>query len=520
MKKGGKMFKEKNYYVGMRIVGFLLFTFFIINGYSNIFAQSRTPFTDLDTIIDYLEESRGTITNPVILPVRINLGNMTQADSGWQRLLNEIHISGKPIALDLSDCTMNGTEFNPVNTFSNGKGNIVSIILPNSARSISNGRIAGTYDNSRSAFNFFSELREVIGLNIITIGIWAFGGYQPSTGLMGSNVTPNTKLVNVNFPNVTNIDSYAFIGCIGLTRVSFPAATNIGSYVFSECMNLINVEIPRATSIGWGAFYNCSSFTDANFPLVTYIGAYAFMNCTSLISINFPLVTNMISISNDWRHGATFKGCTALVDVSFPEITTIAPESFSGCTSLKNANFPKATNIMGSAFSGCTSLENINFPLVTTISEHLTSGGMGPNRTISTFANCTNLINVNLPRVTSIGYYMFDSCTRLEILNIPRVTSIGNNAFQNTGSTRLTITLGGGAPSLGTNIFNGVGTSKTIIIKRPEGVIGWPGDIPFNNSDTNNNWGNAFRGRGWTQSSNSYGRGNVNSNINLIIEEI
>ena len=514
------MLKKKNYGNMIRIVGIIMIGLFVLVGNSKINAQSRTPFTDLDAIIDYLDEARGTLANPIILPVRINLGNMTQADSGWQRLLIEIHNSGKPIALDLSACTMNDTEFNPINTISTGKANIVSIILPTSALSIRNGTKAGTYDNSSSAFNFFTELREVVGINITKIGIWAFGGYQPKTMLMGSSVTPNIKLLSVNFPRVTNIGDNAFIGCTGLTSVSFPLATNIGSDAFSSCTNLTMADIPRVTSIGWGAFYGCSSLVSANFPLATSIGAYAFADCTSLINVNFPLVTNMISIINGWTHCAVFMGCTSIVEVNFPEITTIGPESFSGCTNLKNVNFSKATTIIGSAFSNCTNLEIISFPLVTTITAHRKFSDFGGSGTISTFANCTNLINVNLPRVTSIGYYMFDGCTKLATLNIPRITSIGNNSFQNTGSTHLTITLGGGAPSLGTNIFNDVGTLKTVIVKRPEGVIGWEGDLPFNNLDTNNNWGNAFKGRGWTQSSNSYGRGNVNSNINLVIEEI
>jgi len=252
---------------------------------SNISAQSRTPFTDLNTIIDYLEEARGTLANPVSLPVRINLGNMTQADSGWQRLLIEIHNSGKPIALDLSVSTMNGTEFNPVNTFSIGKANIVSIILPTVATSIRGGS-GGNFERHISAFEHFTELREISGTNITHIGSRAFNG--TTDGYVSGRSTQNTKLVSVNFPRVTNIGSYAFMRCVGLVSVDFPAATNIGAGAFIGCSNLSNINFPVVTIIGSDAFDSCTSLTSVDFPRATTIGSGAFENCTSLVSVNFP----------------------------------------------------------------------------------------------------------------------------------------------------------------------------------------------------------------------------------------
>jgi hypothetical protein len=95
-------------------------------------------------------------------------------------------------------------------------------------------------------------------------------------------------------------------------------------------------------------------------------------------------------------------------------------------------------------------------------------------------------------------------------------------AFRSTGTEELTITLGSAtnltAPTLQVLIFDDVTSPKTVTVRVPAGET-WYGTLPFNNSDTTtDNWGNAFRGKGWN-SIDGYGTGTVNSNVNLIITE-
>jgi hypothetical protein len=69
-------------------------------------------------------------------------------------------------------------------------------------------------------------------------------------------------------------------------------------------------------------------------------------------------------------------------------------------------------------------------------------------------------------------------------------------------------------------MFGQVDSAKTVTVKVPSGATGY-GTVPgtYTGSDTTDNWGNAFRGKGWS-STNGYGIGTVNTNITLTIEAI
>ena len=96
------------------------------------------PLTYFDDIALYLDTNTGTIDDPIYLPVQIDLGTMTAAGSGWRNLLDIIAQADEFIDIDLSACTMDGTEFNPDANIATGKDKIVSIALPDTATSIAN----------------------------------------------------------------------------------------------------------------------------------------------------------------------------------------------------------------------------------------------------------------------------------------------------------------------------------------------------------------------------------------------
>jgi hypothetical protein len=87
-----------------------------------------------------------TSSDPVSLAVVADL-----ADS-WTVILTAIQTSQKYVALDLSNCSMSGTEFDP-GTANTGEGKIVSLVLPNTATSIKAG---SEYDDR--AFKNFTRL--------------------------------------------------------------------------------------------------------------------------------------------------------------------------------------------------------------------------------------------------------------------------------------------------------------------------------------------------------------------------
>jgi hypothetical protein len=99
----------------------------------------------------------------------------------------------------------------------------------------------------------------------------------------------------------------------------------------------------------------------------------------------------------------------------------------------------------------------------------------------------------------------------IDTADFPLLTSVGEGAFGETGTTALTITLGGTAPTVGAYMFIWVYVAKTVTVKVPSGAGGY-GTVPLDN------WGNAFRGKGWDGA--SYLNGKVIENITLIIEYI
>jgi hypothetical protein len=480
-----------------------------------------------------------TADDPIPVKMQVDLADATD---GWAPMLSAINSANKYLDLDLSECTMTGTEFDP-GTTNTGKMYIAGLVLPDAANSIKPG----------TTFEFFTELKTLGASRVVTIGNFAFdectslasvnlpeaasiGNYAfsgtsltsvnlPAAASIGDSAFAGTSLTSVDLPLAASIGTYAFIGCTSLTSVDLPLATNIesdafsdctslvsvdlplaasiGSYAFSDCTSLTSVDLSAATSIGNNAFYGCTSLTSVNLPAATSIGTSAFSGCTSLISVDLPLA---VSIGN-----SAFQGCTELASVNLPNATSIGERAFYGRTKLASVDLSAATSIGNNAFSGCTSLTSVELPATASIV-------IGD----SAFQGCTKLASVNLPNATSIviGDSAFVSCTSLTSVDLPNAVSIGEGAFGYTGSTGLTVTLGATAPTLGVNIFTGVNISngvesKDVVVLVPSGATGY-GTVPGEYKDgSSSNWGNGFRGKGWDGSASL--AGSVNTSIMLDI---
>jgi predicted DNA-binding transcriptional regulator AlpA len=211
-----------------------------------------------------------------------------------------------------------------------------------------------------------------------------------------------------------------------------------------------------------------------------------------VISIALPDTTSSI------LNGTTTIRYKEIRTISGSGIKDIAFYAFIACTSLTSVSFPNAESIGQGAFAA-TSLTSVSFPNAESI-------GQGA------FAWCTSLTSVSLPNATSIDNQAFDGCTSLRTVDFPKAMSIGRYVFGYTGSAALSISLGPIAPTLGIFIFEEILETKNVTVKVPSGATGY-GTSPTD--DTSENWGNAFRGKGWDGT--SYLTGTLNSNINLTI---
>jgi hypothetical protein len=354
------------------------------------------PLTNISDVSKYLAKQNGTFTDPVALSVQMDLGTMTAANSGWKELLNALSAADKYVALDLSACTMNGTEFNPDNRVTAGKNRIVSITLPDNAASIADGT-----GYSNVTFDQFGSLSGVSGAKINTVG------------------------------------NYAFYNCQLLANVNLPVATAIGVSAFYFCQSLTNVNLPAATVIDDWAFDSCRLLADVNLPAATTIGNYVFLGCTALASIDLPAAT---AIGN-----YAFLGCTALTSVSLPAATAIGNYAFNGCTGLVSVSLPAATAIGNYAFNSSTELVSVSLPAVTAIGNYA-------------FLGCAALTSVEIPSITSLDSSVFES-TRTPSLTVimgPSAPALGINTFNNiTTAKNVTVKIPAGATGYDDNWGNG-----------------------------------------------------------------
>jgi len=300
-----------------------------------------------------------TVNNPINLEIAINLGNVGTDTGGWGDLLTSIQSAGKYVSLDLTDCTITGTNFQIGNAFTTGKTLIVGIVFPRI--------VVPTGNTSITVPNGLTNLKKVKGYG--NVGEYAFNGC--------------TSLIEAIFPYATTIGNEAFRGCTGLTEISFPVATSIGQGAFALCTALTEVSFPNATGIiGIGAFDGCTQLAEVDFPNAITIHNQTFKNCTSLVKVNFPNVT---SINNN-----SFENCTGLSVVSFPNVTTLYLSIFTGCSNLKELYFPELTTVNGNAFNGCIALERLYIPILRNIAN-------GNN-----FTGCEALTNITIARNATI----------------------------------------------------------------------------------------------------------------------
>ena len=231
--------------------------------------------------------------------------------------------------------------------------------------------------------------------------------------ISGEVIIPGT----VTNYTVTEIESYAFDRCTGLTSVSIPASV---------------------TKIGSGAFYDCSSLvTYSGGSGVTVIEGSAFQGCSSLKSFTIPSGVTVIE-------AYTFKQ-SGLTSITIPaNVTRICLDAFEQCGDLQSFAIPASlTDIYDNPFSGCGKLSVITVdegnPNYKAVDGVLFSKD---DKTLIAYPKGKEGTTYTIPAsVTKIGSNAFGGCSGLTSVTIPvGVTEIGDYAFSGcSGLTSVTI---------------------------------------------------------------------------------
>lgn len=304
---------------------------------------------------------------------------------------------------------------------------------------------------------YHSDLKSVIlQEKVEMIGNFAFAGDGSGNYIYG-------QIIKVKLPkSLKNIGEHAF-SCNRLNSVIIPdEMTDINKYAFSGCLYLNEVVFPEGLKkIGYGAFFNCG-INELNLPStveelgqsafeqnvnlnkvilpnsVNLIGERCFQACNTLQSITFS--SGMTVIPN-----AVCYSCVQLTDVIIPEgITTIGSNAFLGTTRLSSISLPESVVSVGTGVFSNSGISSFKFPsklealnasmfsscnYLTEIEIPSTVKNIGTN----TFYFCASLTKVILPEgIEEIGDQVFGYCSKLTDVNIPTtVKTIGAGAFIN-----------------------------------------------------------------------------------------
>ncbi len=288
--------------------------------------------------------------------------------------------------------------------------------------------------------------------------------------ISGAVTIPSTVTNNATDYTVTEIESYAFDRCSGLTAITVPASvTKIGSCAFYQCSNLATYSGGDGVTVIEGdAFQHCGSLTSFTIPSgVTEIKPFTFKK-SGLTSIAIP--AKMTKIDQD-----AFEECGSLASVSIPaSVTEIINNPFSGCNNLSsitvdegNPNYKTVDNVLFSKDDKTLIAYSNKHGTTYTIPASVTIIGNGA------FKGCSNLTSVTIPSgVTSIGNNAFQGCSGLTSVTIPAgVTNIEMFAFQ--GCSGLTsVTIPAGVTIIGNEAFNGCSNLTSVTIPASVTSIG------------------------------------------------
>ncbi len=108
------------------------------------------------------------------------------------------------------------------------------------------------------------------------------------TSVESNTFAQDNNIINIDLPNVKQIDVRAFASVYYLESINLPNVETIGKKAFDACTHIESIELKNATFIDEKAFNYCRSLKNIYIPNVVQIKADAFYDITKLETVFAP----------------------------------------------------------------------------------------------------------------------------------------------------------------------------------------------------------------------------------------
>ena len=200
----------------------------------------------------------------------------------------------------------------------------------------------------------------------------------------------------LRLPNVTHIDSWAFVSSHDMLEATISPYTNLGQ-VFNDCVNLTKVDVSDKNDFV-GPVPDVNGIT---------LGEYIFNGCTSLKSVELGYGTLM--------SGSFYGNDNAIEILKMPYAPTVPAWMLANQKQLKEVTLAPYTSVEMGAFANANVLEKVSTRPLEAGETPPTSVTIGENA----FLDCVSLILVDMPYVTEVHPTAFNGCTSLDDNNKP-----------------------------------------------------------------------------------------------------
>ncbi len=242
------------------------------------------------------------------------------------------------------------------------------------------------------------------------------------------------KISSFDFNSIKTIKEYAFKNTT-ISTISANSLTEMEPYAFGGCLNLSTVTLNNLKSVDISSFSGASNILRFNFNNATELivpegGINAI--CPDVYSFVAP---KLINLPDD-----IFNGCKDLTTITLTELKTVGKNAFKG-TNFTEITFPQLTSADDGAFSDMVNLQTISLPRITSVTASMFENDIAiktVNLGCSVYPEDFYIKDIfpNITKFSSDGIRrihprMFMDCEKLSAVYIDEVGSIGDEAFKN-----------------------------------------------------------------------------------------